>query len=484
MRVHQLFSLIPDTDLYHHYDFIGNRVVTRNRVNLPFVKYPNGKPCLLVNAFLLDVLKKKNLSTKNRGGTLRAYAKDLSHLIRYCFYNDMDFYEMNDSHFRLFMNNIQAERQQNNPQAKKRESNTSVTIGRKTLSFLDYVGKYHSDADYVEKIIKATKKSFKQKSSKREQYFDIEFWHHESFETDSSIKKRSPIRKAVIDSLYSAVSNIRSNNHSLAECKFLDSRNTCLIRVLEMTGARIEEVSEIKVYDIEKALTQKHPKLELMTVKQGDDLVASRLLPVLLQDLAVLKKYIRIYRSKIIKNTVGKTNDDGYLFVSLTKGKKMSSESLSNLIGKLRRESGIDEQACAHMFRHRFITKLFIKLLIQFDFENKDDFRRYILDTNSLKVEIQEYTGHKSLGSLDIYIDEAFNEVSHINAIVSTVNLQKAYESFDENILLLQNELRNGLPVEKYLERYDQLIELRLVDIARLEKIDKNMGEHYNEAIS
>lgn len=471
MRQNQLFTLIPDIDLFHYYNFVGNRVVTKSRKNIPFVTWPDGQPCLIVNLFLLTSLNKKKLSTNHRGGTLRAYAKDLTHLIRYCFDNNTDFYEMNNSNFIMFMNGIQSERKRNKPDVKKRESNTSLQIGRLTLNFLDFVGHFYNDDNFVTKVIKATKKTLRKESKKnKSQYFEVVYWHHECFETESSFKTRSPVRKVVIDSLYEAVSEIRSDRHTPTEQKFLDLRNTCLIRCLEMTGARIEEISEIRVSDIVKAISQKDPKLRLVTVKQGEDQLSVRYIPVLHQDLVILKKYYRIYRSKIIKKIIGKKNDHDYFFVSFTTGNKMSSQSLGNLIGGLRRAAGIEEQACAHMFRHRFITKLFVRLLQQFDFENKDDFRRYLLDTNDLKTEIQQYSGHKRLDSLDVYIDEAFKEVSNLNAIVSTVNLHRAYESFDENVERLQHELISGLSVNEYLERYNELRELRLVDTVRLEK--------------
>ena len=41
-----------------------------------------------------------------------------------------------------------------------------------------------------------------------------------------------------------------------------------MILLLEMTGARIEEIAQIRVRDIEEAIKQKDPKLKLVTLKK------------------------------------------------------------------------------------------------------------------------------------------------------------------------------------------------------------------------
>lgn len=55
------------------------------------------------------------------------------------------------------------------------------------------------------------------------------------------------------------------------------------------------------------------------------------------------------------------------------------------------------------MFRNRFITKLFVALIEQHEFENPDSFRRALLDTETIKQKIQQWTGHANLSSLDVY---------------------------------------------------------------------------------
>lgn len=112
-------------------------------------------------------------------------------------------------------------------------------------------------------------------------------------------------------------------------------------------------------------------------------------------------------------------------------------------------------QVCAHMFRHRFITKCFVKLIKQYDLENKDDFRNALMDINSLKTHIQQLTGHINVKSLDHYIDLAKDELTNINAVIDKVSLANAYEAYDRNENDLLRQLENK---EITIKEYSQQI--------------------------
>lgn len=88
---------------------------------------------------------------------------------------------------------------------------------------------------------------------------------------------------------------------------------------------------------------------------------------------------------------------------------------------RLRDLAGIEQQTCAHMFRHRFITNMFIKLIEQYDLENKDSFRNALLDLENLKVYIKEVSGHKNTASLNHYIHLAKSELTNMNKVIETI---------------------------------------------------------------
>jgi len=454
-------------ELVHYFDAIRSEVKLREANNLPFICWPSGEPCVAANAYMVHLFK-RNLSRNNNGGTLRQFAMDISHLIRYCFEKNIDFIQVNSDRFTDFIAKIRSEKDSLNPMVRKRDSNTLIAIGRKCIDFLDFIGRLNGDERFVIDTVNAQQKKYLI-STKNSKPGGIEKfgWFHESFDTPNPRKNRSAISSKSIQRLYDAIPILSSINLDPQSKRFIDRRRTIMLRLLEMTGARIEEVARIKVKDIEISSEQDDPKLRLETLKKRRR--EERLVPVLHQDLAAFKAYSRVIRPIVIKRTIGTTNDHGYLFISEITGKQLSSRYMSNEVGLLRRTAGITSQVCAHMFRNRFITKLFVRLINQYDFENKDEFRRALLDANTLKQQVQQYTGHANVASLDTYIDLAFDEVANLGVVISTIRLQEACESFDINVEFLQTELMNGLPVKIYIKKYQELLKLRTTDMMRLD---------------
>ncbi|BCM25382.1 integrase [Methyloradius palustris] len=459
-------------ELVHYFDALHGEVNLREANNLPFICWPDRSPCLAANAFMVQ-LYKRNLSRNNNGGTLRQFAKDISHLIRYCSDNCIDFIQMNGDRFTDFIAKLRSEKDPLNLMARKRDSNTLIAIGRKCIEFLDFIGKLNGDDGFVIYTLKAQQKKYqirtKNSKSGRIEKFG---WHHESFDTPGPRKNRLPISRQSIKELYDAIPLLSSTNLDQQSKRFIDRRRTVMLRLLEMTGARIEEVARIQVKDIEEAVEQNNPMLRLTTLKKRRS--EHRFVPVLHQDLAALKAYVRVNRNMVIKRTIRAAQDHGSLFVSEITGKPITSKYMSNEIGLLRRTAGIGSQACAHMFRNRFITKLFVRLINQYDFDNKDNFRKALLDANTLKQQVQQYTGHGNVASLDTYIDMAFDEVANLVAVVSTVQLQEAFDSFDSNVDILQMELKAGLPITIYLEKYHELLNLRTTDVAHINELQRH----------
>lgn len=183
-----------------------------------------------------------------------------------------------------------------------------------------------------------------------------------------------------------------------------------------------------------------------------------RYVPVQKNDFNEVMSYIKIYRSKIIKGTLGKNNDNGFLFVNENTGNKLLAITLSNDINRLRKISGIKQQVCAHMFRHRYITNLFINLIKQYDLENQDDFRNALLDINNLKVYIQQATGHKDVNSLDHYIHIAKSELTNMSNVKENLNNVLDFESKQKEEQRLLKMLKNKeISTKKYIELIEKL---------------------------
>lgn len=108
------------------------------------------------------------------------------------------------------------------------------------------------------------------------------------------------------------------------------------------------------------------------------------------------------------------------------------------------------------MFRHRFITNLFIQLIKQYDIQNKDQFRNSLMDLENLKVYVQQATGHKDVNSLDNYIDIAKSELTNMDNIENDLLEESNIISIEKEKRRLLNMLKNK---EINTKEYIKLIE-------------------------
>lgn len=160
MHKHQLYTLTKeDFRLPLAVDRCG-KAITARADNIPMLCWPDGRWCFEANLYILE-LYEKGLSRKN-GGSLKIYAANLSHLLRYCYQNHTDPINLTDNQFTLFIKGLQAERKNNRPDVRRRDANTIISIGRNCLDFLGCVGRFHNQSDFVSKKgrIRAEQKEF------------------------------------------------------------------------------------------------------------------------------------------------------------------------------------------------------------------------------------------------------------------------------------------------------------------------------------
>lgn len=428
-------------------DYFGqNKVQLISKEKFPFIIYPNGSPCHMANMYLLE-LEERNRSIHS----IKQYASNINYLVNFCFEKKVDFLKLNEGSFIDFAYELRKETDSNNPLKRIRNSNTLNNIVRTNLDFLNFIGNFHNKPNFVFDNIGAKTNSKNIKNGE----FSIEMngWSHKSLEVPSPRKTRNPIGKEVIDKLYEAIVEKGSS-------KFLQQRRIVMLRLLESTGARAGEIALIKVNDVMEAFN--NDGFMKMTTLKRKNKNTFRYVQIDLSDLNLIKNYINLYRKKIIKETISLAKDHGYLFINEHNGEKSFDTVISNDVNVLKKVAKIEEQTCAHMFRHRFITKQFVNLIKQYKYENQDQFRKALLDTNTLKQKIQQMTGHQNLNSLDVYIDLAFNEVFNSKTVLDKVAVANAYESFDSQLKLLTMELVNGQisPVE-FEQKQKELINNR-----------------------
>ncbi len=413
--------------------FFNNKFKTKVFSKFPFFTYSNGVPCLPLNSYI-----QSEQIVKLSEETLFKIAYSLTHILRFCESNKIKLSNFIENDLLAFSQSLQEE---------DRENRTTVFILSNTLSFFNYLGDKFLDIDnYCIDVLHCFYKKTVTKGNK-----EVKSLSHICFPTQEPTKRRSPVSLGNIQKMYESVVETSKST-------FIQKRNRVILKLLEITGARVGEIALLKVEDIQDLFNQENPSLKMRTLKRRGGLIDYRYVPVNKSDFNEILTYIKIYRSKVIKNTIGKTNDEGFLLVNENTGKAILSITITNEINKIRKAAKIEENVCAHMFRHRFITNLFIQLIKQYDIQNKDQFRNSLMDLENLKVYIQQATGHKNVQALDHYIDIAKSELTNMDSVVGNVLQVRDIESIEKEKQRLLNMLKNKeISTAEYIKQIENI---------------------------
>ncbi len=414
MNNKKLYINLTNSNIINYYSIVNEKIQIEKIESIPFFFYPNYTPCYEANAYILYKLR-FGYSQRN-GGSLRIIANHLSHFIRYTYIMPKitSFINYNDSLFSSFIEFLQIDKS-------RRSNNQIIRIAHQVIDFLFFI----SDLYNLKSFIGVGKSNrinlFLRKKSKNNfgSTYSSHYIHH-SFPSPSPLKKRYPILLDDYKKLLNYLDDIQDEGIKL--------RNKCFIQALEHTGARRDEICSLTVSSLRSALksTSDSPLLEITTLKSkiGKKI---RLIPVSRSFLLNLRFYIQYYRNTILRKIYTNTLPHDYIFISHTTGKAISPDTFTTYINTWSKKANLSTQVCAHMFRHRFITERFKALILEYDIDNKDDFRKILLNTNRLKQILIEWTGHSSIQSLDTYINLAFDDLTKISEIKN-------------NFILLQND--------------------------------------------
>ncbi|OCX24831.1 tyrosine-type recombinase/integrase [Pseudomonas graminis] len=459
----QLFTPLPNFIAPNHYAL--GKLVTRVASNIPYIFWPNGEPCQVANLYMLSLLNKRGrrgrqgLALKGKkGGTFGNYASKISQLLRYCCRKNVELMEVSDGFFCEFMQSLREEKKNLNPLLDKKTALSVDEVGRVCLEFLRYAGVFYGNEMFValEGNIRIEYREVRIKSKSGRLIVKTYLYHH-SFSSGSSVKRRDPIPSAHISSLRQAVDELESS-------RFVNRRRSIMLSLLESIGCRRGELADVLVDDIFAAAEQKEPMLTLTNLKQGDG--SQRSVPISKMLLQEVKTYIRYFRRPIIDNKIGLKNDHGYLLISETTGRRLDDNTITSEISTLRKQAKIPEKACPHMFRHAYITRLFITMIQRHRFENEDKFRFALLTWDKFAADIMQWTGHTDVMSLFRYIHIAFAEISGYASIVSSVHLVEVIHAYDSQLDNLITRMLEGPAVELFKDELEKLRMLRNEDIS------------------
>lgn len=378
---------------------------------LPCFYWPDGRFNFEVSSYIQWQCLNKKTSLTLKGGTASQYAFQLSPLVRFMSDNGLGCLDMTDSYFDLFVRSLEAKvggkRIRGNPKVRE--------IGSRCLDFLSFTTRNLGFPSFVslDGVLTGYKITAQDRRDFRERYHKLD-WYHFSFPTGGADKQRFPIGEDSIRLL---------REQAYLRSRHVKARLITMISVMEFSGARRYEVARLRVRDVVRAHQSSDPcpLVRFETVKRG--VVTFRFIPIPREVVSNWIAFIETSRLEIIDKTIGIKNDHGFVFVSSNKGTPLSADTITNDIHDLKVDAGIGSPAHAHLFRHRFITEQLKNLIVTYGVVNNAGVRSIVASSEWLKLRLKEWSGHRSVKSLETYLTLAFEELNMIEQVVDTAIL-------------------------------------------------------------
>lgn len=177
-----------------------------------------------------------------------------------------------------------------------------------------------------------------------------------------------------ISKIFKIAYNIKNQIKDVNSYSYLEAvRNIVIIELLFTTGARVSEIADLKEENINLNTGN------IMIKGKGNK---ERIIQICNKEsISILKDYYKLFKSKI--------ENAGNNFLINRFSKKLSDQSIRNLVRKLAIEANISKRITPHLFRHSFATLLL---------ENDVDIKY-----------IQSLLGHSSIMTTQIY--------THVNKV-------------------------------------------------------------------
>jgi site-specific recombinase XerD len=475
----QLFRVLPPMELpvsgIKH--AAGIHVATQIIPALPFMYWPSNKPCEPVNMYLLDTAHEVT------GDSLKTYAAQLSHLVRYCGVNNLGIEQLTDAHLHELSRQLQEERSHRHPLESARNSNTVRDILSRTLRFLLWyqetlmlhlrtplIGEQKCSPQITVKRVKND-----WSSGKRGEYY----YTHSAMPTSVSREPKRPIARSIIEDIQRAIYRqsvledrskrftqryVNDPDLLRAQLEYIRARRTFMIWMMMRTGLRPAELVQMSVKDHETILATR--TLKIPTKKRRKVTAPMRHLPILLDAATVIYRYLlsRTAYCDAIQRAGNEPNPGSAFFLTLD-GEPIKKTSLEKDFERLAVLAGYKNvQACLSMFRHRFITyEVTVHLKEFIDKAGKSRQMMTDIDYESILKRVSTKTGHGSVQSLWHYIDLAWEELGVWASTDKALARLHAFDQLFTDGLLLKQQLElsgKRLPKElqPFLDRLEEIL--------------------------
>ncbi|HCG6603362.1 TPA: site-specific integrase [Vibrio parahaemolyticus] len=448
-----------DFDRWSHLGLDGKLSMV-NADGTPFITYRNGVPCYEANMYMLHQLEASR-SRRGKGGSLRTYANQIIHLVKFIERqpNIEHFSQLTDSTFRLFVQGLQIERDKFGERV--RQNNHVIEIAHRCLNFLIFVQDFHDLHNFIgidkKNAIRVKVKKYSIAIEGRRKKKEGEAVSHSCVPTKDAVKRKLPVSEDDALKVWQFVQNQPNRDKRL--------RDIALYQCMEQLGGRITELHLITLDDVKKAIQSgNNPYITLTTLKRRDDKL-SRSIPIPKTLIRDINQYIKV-RKRMLKKL--KVNDHGYLFISLTTGRPFQPGSWTTYLNSWKKALGIKGEMHPHLYRHAFITNKLKEIILHHKgITSADKFREHLLHTEKFKMQLQQWTGHTQLYSLDTYINLVFSDLNGYAKTYNAVALKDSVTIVKRQIASFKKQLKEKeitmteglLMIESILETFESDID-------------------------
>ncbi|OOZ42706.1 tyrosine-type recombinase/integrase [Solemya elarraichensis gill symbiont] len=468
MRGRQLYTSLKEVCLPdHNSPSLRSRSLSGFVVDdFPFVRWPNGKPCVAVNAYILDAQL-----DGVQDGTLKGYAANLSHVVRYCASHNTGFDSLTDNDIWNLSEVLATERNPSDPTTLRRNPNTNKTILRATLVFLAWyqarflahtktplIGEA-SDTPQITVRIKVNERRVqasrtlgeekKRKISLSE--FDRSGSHylvHRAFPSEVSTDPKRPITQEQIQAIEKVIDTKADADMGgipspllSATREYLRARRMFTVFLMKRTGLRPGELLGISA----DQNVVKNKSIEIPTLKGRKKEPFIRKFPFRMKDGLRFNRYVSsrtAFTRAILAYDPGYKEPKGLLLSS--RGLEISTESITKDFTRLTVGAGFEDvNLCLRQFRIRFITQqvaMHLKKQMQKTGRDQQSFEE--ADYTTVLKRIAELTGHKSEQSLWFYVDLGWEELGLWTSVDRSIERLNAADTFFDELMELKHDAK------------------------------------------
>lgn len=379
------------------------------------VTWPDGSPCLPVEAYLLRISRTVSVR-EDDGGTLKVYCSSLIQLLNYCWHSGHSLFslstdDLRDLAFQLLNSNICLWRTRDlNPRGVNRTLSHIV-------EFFDwlYEAGFCPDRIVGPSSTLSKIKLVEDAAGKGRPSHNSRLRFPYKIPEVSHLGKR-PLRDAERSALWEAVESLDHTNWNRSKLfsDYLLHRRRLTLDLLEATGARPGELCALRISDISNGLSE--GRLKIVTLKTRNHRDPLRSIPIPIALSMRITVFMETFRNALIsslKQAFPHVESEDILLLSSRDGKPLTRASFTKDFQRIVDASSLSNRVCMGMYRHRFITRM-VALHLKHFLEDAPGKTRALItesDYRSILRRVMSFTGHKHESSLLHYVSWAWEEI-------------------------------------------------------------------------